>query len=69
LILARGNDRIPVEIKSGMTFRKEHAAHALRFREVDPGSAAPVVIYGGNERFSHAGCEVIPWREMGHTPL
>jgi len=69
LILARGNDRIPVEIKSGMTFRKEHAAHVLRFREVDPGSAAPVIIYGGDERFSHAGCEVIPWRDLGHTPL
>lgn len=56
-----------VELKSGTTFVPEWSGAARRVAGYLGAEAAaePLVVYGGQDSFRHAGARVLSWRELG----
>lgn len=65
LLLERGEQLQPVEIKSGQTLRDDHFAGLRRWLELAGArSSDPLLVYGGNESLTHTGIRATSWRDL-----
>lgn len=68
LVLDRGSAPLLIEVKSGATVGEGFCAplDTLARRAAEKSGIAPreAVVYGGDERQTRTGCEVVPWREL-----
>lgn len=53
-----------IEIKSGSTFASDWPQSALKWAKLVDTPLVPQLIYGGADRYTRQGCEVIGWREL-----
>jgi predicted AAA+ superfamily ATPase len=65
VLIDHGIDQTPLEIKSGMTFRTDYCRTIKKWEAISNSKRHPVVIYGGDESFSHQNCTVKSWRTLG----
>ena len=69
LLIERGTQLIPVEIKSGRTLTHEAFTGLQKWRTLAGNKAgAPALIYAGDESYQHKGTSVMGWRECGYLP-
>jgi uncharacterized protein len=55
-----------VECKSGTTYASDWLDAARKWRQVaGPHTAAPVVLYGGEDSFAQADHQLLSWRDLG----
>lgn len=66
LLIDRGTELVPVEVKSGQTVNRDFFTGLERWREI-AGEAAGRgwVVYGGDRRESRTEVEVVPWERIG----
>lgn len=66
LLIDRGTELVPVEVKSGQTVNRDFFTGLERWRKI-AGEAAGRgwVVYGGDRRESRAEVEVVPWERIG----
>lgn len=69
LLIDQGSEQTPLEIKSGMTFRAEYCKTIKKWESISGSTRQPMVIYGGEDSFSHQGCAVQSWREISKTRI
>ncbi len=62
LIVDKGIDSVPIEIKSGMTFRPEHARTVKKWKNISGSAATPHIIFGGDQGFTQSDYKVVSWR-------
>lgn len=63
LILERGDDLTPVEIKSGATVASDYLDAIRRWQALSADTAHPAwLIYGGEQRLASGPVEIVPWR-------
>lgn len=70
VVLERPGEVVAVEVKSGATYHAEQAASLHAFEQQHrrasmPGRVRKVVVYAGDEAFTDAGVEVVPWHAVG----
>lgn len=66
LIVEAGNSLMPIEIKSGQTVNRDFFNGLKRWAELAGDQAGtPTLVYGGEESYSHAGVEVVSWKNFG----
>jgi len=66
LILERGRELVPVEIKSGATVNRDYFKGMDRWEALSGDTETPKwVVYGGMDRQSRGQTEVLPWTELG----
>lgn len=63
LIVERGHQLIPVEIKSGATFHADWLKNLEWFSKLQPGVNG-FLVYGGSATFAHKGVTAIPWNNL-----
>jgi len=68
LLLERGEQLQPVEIKSGQTITRDHLADLRRWSELairhESAVSTPYLMYGGTDTQHHSGVEITPWRDI-----
>ena len=66
LLIERGEQLRPVEIKSGLTLSSDAFRGLQKWLDLagDP-AVEPTLVYGGDEALVHAGIQVTPWRNVG----
>lgn len=65
LIIERGQELMPIEIKSGRTVVPEFFRSLQRWRHLADTPVNPVLVYGGKMRQQRGDCLVLPWFELG----
>jgi predicted AAA+ superfamily ATPase len=68
LIIESGLNLIPVEIKSGATFRPEWLTNVNWFSKFQP-KVSGYVVYGGTQPFQEQDHKIIPWHDVSSLPL
>ena len=68
LIIDKGSELIPIEIKSGATFHNDWLKNLAWFANLQSNSS-DYLVYGGDETFTHNKTNVVPWSELGILPL
>lgn len=65
-LLAEDGDRLhPVEIKAGQTVAPDAFETLTRWRTLAGATDSPAsLVYGGDAAFTHAGVDVVPWRQL-----
>lgn len=53
-----------IEIKSGGTFASDWPQAALKWVKLSGSPLPPQIVYGGSDRYTRQGCEVVGWREF-----
>ena len=70
LLIDRGGQLIPVEIKSGHTFASDWLRALEKWLEFPENDARnPTLIYGGEDRWKEGTVQVLPWREINRMVL
>lgn len=65
VIAEHGKSLMPIEIKSGQTITADYFTGLKKWLAVAGETAGrPKLVYGGNERHTRSGIEVIPWRTI-----
>lgn len=65
VIAEHGKSLMPIEIKSGQTITADYYIGLKKWLAVAGETAGrPKLVYGGNERYTRSGIEVIPWRTI-----
>lgn len=63
LILERGEDLTPVEIKSGATVASDYLDAIRKWQALSADTAHPAwLIYGGEQKLASGSVEIVPWR-------
>ncbi len=65
VLIDQGMETIPLEIKSGMTFRPEHCKTIQKWESISGSARQPILIYGGDTSFGHRNCAIQSWRTLG----
>lgn len=66
VLVERGMQLVPIEIKSGKTITRDTFAGLEKWRALAANRCGePVVIYGGAESYSLGGMRVIGWQDIG----
>lgn len=66
LLIDRGLELVPVEVKSGQTVNRDFFTGLERWREIAGDAAGRGwLVYGGDRRESRTEVEVVPWRSIG----
>lgn len=63
LIVEKGHQLVPVEIKSGATFHSDWLTNMEWFSKLQPGVNG-FLVYGGSTLFTHRGVTAIPWNKL-----
>ena len=62
LILERGDDLTPVEIKSGATIASDYLDSIRKWQTLTADTAHPAwLVYGGEQRLASGSVEILPW--------
>ena len=65
LLIDRGTELVPVEVKSGQTVNRDFFTGLERWREIAGDAAGRGwLVYGGDRSESRAEVEVVPWRSI-----
>jgi len=65
LLVERGGDLNPVEVKSGQTIATDFFQALNRWKGLAGKPDMPAwLVYGGGQRFRNGNVEVVPWREL-----
>jgi len=64
LILCKGRDLIPVEIKSGATFDPSFSKNIKLFQKLSDDIKNGYVVYGGDKRINVEDTEFVNFREI-----
>ena len=66
VLLDRGTELVPVEVKSGQTVVRDFFTGLERWRRIAGEAAGPGwLVYGGEREQSRAGVQVVPWTGIG----
>lgn len=66
LLIDRGTDVMPVEIKAGKTVARDFFYGLEKWMTLAGDMAAdPTLIYGGDENYRHKGVRIFSWRSLG----
>jgi len=64
LLVDRGEQLRPVEIRSGQTLSSDSFKGLQKWLQLAGSQAVdPALVYGGTEALVHAGVQVVPWRQ------
>jgi hypothetical protein len=64
VIVDRGSELYPVEIKSGRTLNADLFAGLDRWRIISRSAASGCLVYGGNETLRRGGTRIVSWRDI-----
>jgi predicted AAA+ superfamily ATPase len=64
LIIDRGDELVPVEIKSGQTLTPDLFRGLDRWRSITGSTAHSYLVYGGRESRRRRETRIVPWREL-----
>ena len=64
LIISKGRDLIPIEIKSGLTFDSSFKKNLQQFRKLSEDIKSGYVVYGGDKRVKMEDTEFINYRDI-----
>ncbi len=65
LLISRGEELLPVGIKSGRTFSENLIKELMFWRDLTGNPEHPgVLIYGGDKQFTFKGLTIIPWAAL-----
>jgi predicted AAA+ superfamily ATPase len=67
LLVLRGRDIMPVEIKSGMTYDRSFSKNLLSFRKIAAGTISPTLVYSGEESVHADGIAYINYKKLYET--
>lgn len=66
VIADRGDALLPIEVKSGATVASDWLMGLQQWLDLAGSTAGkPTLVYGGQERQSRSGVDVLPWQEIG----
>ena len=68
LIVDRGEELVPVEIKSGRTLNADFFLGLERWRTLTATSPEGYLVYGGDTESRNRSTAIIPWNRAGVTP-
>jgi predicted AAA+ superfamily ATPase len=68
LIVDKGEDLIPVEIKSGRTLNADYFRGLERWRGLSQSTTDGYLVYGGDTEARNLSTVVVPWRDVAKTP-
>ena len=68
LIVDRGEELIPVELKSGQTLNTDFFRGLERWRELSQSTTQGYLVYGGDTGSRKLSTVVVPWRKVDRTP-
>ena len=68
LLIAKGPEILPVEIKSSETISKEYFNNIEYLKSIAGSGriSGGALVYAGNEGYSRSGNDVLPWRRAGN---
>jgi hypothetical protein len=67
LVVDRGAQLVPVEIKSGMTLNAEYFRGLERWRAFSAADTDGYLVYGGDTESRNRSTVIVPWRAVGLT--
>jgi predicted AAA+ superfamily ATPase len=68
LVIDRGEELIPVEIKSGRTLNTDFFRGLERWRVLSSTDSEGYLVYGGDVESRNRSTVIIPWQRAGTTP-
>ncbi len=69
LVMDFGIDVICVEIKSGQTVNQDYFKGINYYKKLNNSIRKSIVVYGGSESYTYAGCEILSYRDIGRLDM
>ncbi len=66
IIMDYGVDVICIEVKAGKTVSQNYFKGINYYNKLNDKVRKSIVIYGGHESYTHAGCEIMSYLDIGH---